>query len=825
MSVEITDRNAALHATRLASALVTALILSLATCSTAYGGLSVRASVDAAGVEQNFGASNAVISADGRFVAFTGTATNLVPNDTNNQLDVFVKDLGTGAVERASVASDGSQGNGRSQAPAISADGRFVAFVSLANNLVPGDTNGRFDVFVHDRMTGATERVNVASDGTQATQDSFSPSLSADGSLVTFASFAENLVPGDVNGWSDVFVRNRAAGTTEIASVDSTGLAGNGQSLAPAISADGRFVAFTSDATNLVASDFNHASDVYVHDRQSGVTEMASVSSQGAQGNATSSAVSISPSGRFVAFNSNSTNLVSGDGNGTTDVFVRDRESGTTERVSVASGGGQSNGPSGFTDAPAMSADGRFVAFNSNATNLVPVDSNSRIDAFVHDRQTGVTQRVNVAPDGSEADGGTVLPTSLSADGRYVLFVSVATNLVAGDTNAAQDVFVNDRSCGDGVVEGTEECDDANLEDGDGCSSTCRLEAVCGNGILEPREECDDANLADGDCCSAECKLEPAGSACDDGNLCTQSDVCDGAGVCVGNNPVVCPAPADVCHVQGACEPTTGACSNPAAPDGAPCSDGDVCTPNDMCAAGVCAPGTVDPAACLDRYACHVVETGNSFFERPLKTVTLSDEVESKLTAVFHAQSVCMAVNADGELATDSHPALTCYRIEPVWAKSWPHFDKHTVVAGNERGVQVLRVVRPRTLCLPSQVVSRTPGAALVSDVDRMKCYAARSSTWDPSWSPSKKVTFERVGGKNAVVGDASLVCNPASVDGTAIQHPDVHLACFELHEPLTKFPTWTFERRQLTVRNELGVQKLVVRDLRKLCVPSLVGR
>src|SRR5213078_3528455 len=323
-----------------------------------------------------------------------------------------VRDRQTGMTARVSVASDGTQANNVSSYPALSADGRFVAFQSDATNLVVGDTNGKTDVFVHDRQTGTTERVSVASGGgTQGTGNSGGffafPALSADGRLVAFQSDATNLVAGDTNGATDVFVHDRQTGATERVSVTSGGRQGNGFSAGPVLSADGRFVAFHSAATNLVTGDTNGAADVFVHDRQTGTTERVSVASGGTQSNAASLGSALSADGRFVAFQSDATNLVAGDTNGATDVFVHDRQTGATERVSVASGGGtQGNRNSGgFFAFPALSAAGRLVAFQSAATNLVADDTNGATDVFVHDRQTGTTERVRVASGRTQGNG------------------------------------------------------------------------------------------------------------------------------------------------------------------------------------------------------------------------------------------------------------------------------------------------------------------------------------------------------------------------------------------------------------------------------------
>jgi Tol biopolymer transport system component len=367
-------------------------------------------------------------------------ASNLVPGDTNGCEDVFVHDRLTGQTTRVSVASDGTQGDYVSGSPSISADGRYVAFVSWASNLVPGDTNGHEDVFVHDRLTGETTRVSVASDGTQADGPSDAPSISADGRYVAFLSQASNLVPGDTNGDWDAFVHDRLTGETARVSVASDGTQANTWVEEPIISADGRYVAFASNASNLVPGDTNDEWDVFVHDRDTGQTTRVSVASDGSDASDDSSSPSISADGRYVAFKSHARNLLPGYTSGDGDVFVRDRVAGRTTRVSVASDGTRANGSS---FGPSISADGRYVAFKSYASNLVPADTNGVADVFVHDRLTGQTTRVSVASDGTEANGRSdSLKVSMSADGRYVAFVSQASNLVPGDTNGDWDVFV-----------------------------------------------------------------------------------------------------------------------------------------------------------------------------------------------------------------------------------------------------------------------------------------------------------------------------------------------------------------------------------------------
>lgn len=410
------------------------------------GADTIRVSVDSGGNEIRGTLGAAPTSGDGRFVTFRSAATNLVPGDTNTHFDIFVRDRQGGAVSRVNVDSAGGQANSSGYYPTISADGRFVGFQSDATNLVPGDTNNAYDIFVHDRQSGVTSRVNVDSAGTQANANSFSLSISADGRFVAFDSEASNLVAGDTNNQSDVFVHDRQSGVTSRVSVGNAGTQANLGSFEPSISANGRFIAFQSNATALVAGDTNNAMDIFVHDRQSRITTRVSVDSAGLQTNGpviVNSDPSISGDGRFVAFQSNAPNLVAGDTNYFIDIFVHDRQTAITSRVNVDSAGSQANRGSYN---PTISADGRFVGFQSDATALVGGDTNNQSDIFVHDRQNRTTTRVSVDNLGDQANGGSYTPF-VSADGRFVAFNSEAGNLVPGDTNLNLDIFIRELSC------------------------------------------------------------------------------------------------------------------------------------------------------------------------------------------------------------------------------------------------------------------------------------------------------------------------------------------------------------------------------------------
>jgi Tol biopolymer transport system component len=398
--------------------------------------------VDRSGHQANSFSTEPAISAGGRFVAFSSSASNLVPGDTNDTADVFVRDRKLQVTRRVSVGPGGQQANAHSFDPAISAGGRFVAFLSSASNLVPGDTNGdRPDVFVRDRKLQVTRRVSVGPGGQQANSGSGRPAISADGRFVAFASSASNLVPGDSNDSWDVFVRDRKLQVTRRVSVGPGGQQANASTFAPAIPAGGRFVAFESDASNLVPADTNGHRDVFVRDRLAQLTRRVSVGAGGQQANSASYSPTFSAHGRFVAFASFASNLVPGDTKGGLDVFVRDRMGRLTRRVSVGPGGQQGNN---WSFSPAISADGRFVAFGSQATNLVAGDTNGRWDVFVRDRAAQLTRRMSVGPVGQQANDMSYRPT-ISANGRFVAFVSDASNLVPGDTNGTGDVFVRDR--------------------------------------------------------------------------------------------------------------------------------------------------------------------------------------------------------------------------------------------------------------------------------------------------------------------------------------------------------------------------------------------
>lgn len=478
---------------------VSVVLLGSVVSAPARAAFTERVSVGIGGAQANSHGYPIQVSPDGRLVMFFSLATNLPGGGPGT----FVHDRSDGTTTR--IFSE--------TGVAVTPDMRFIAYDG---------------VYVFDRMTNTTELVSVAMGGGQGNGQSNGASISADGRFVAFVSFANNLVPGDTNFDSDIFVRDRLLQTTERVNVadDGTQAEIGRRSLDPTISADGRFVAFHSLARNLVAGGTNGRWHVFLRDRDNDTTELLSILPDGSQdGSETccSGGIAMTPDASMIAFVDDMP-LVPPPGT-RYDVYVRDRGAATTELVSVAMGGAQSDGVS-FS--PTMSADGRFVAFASIATNLVPGGGLPDTEVFLRDRQLGTTERINVATDGTPGTPGSdsALPR-ISADGRVIAFLSTAANLVAADTNDSQDVFVRDRLCGNGATDGNEQCDDGNNDDGDGCDANC-TSTGCGNGRATTGEVCDHGgtNGAD-DCCSPTCTLVDT----DADGTCNASDVCTGPAI------------------------------------------------------------------------------------------------------------------------------------------------------------------------------------------------------------------------------------------------------------------------------------------------------
>jgi Tol biopolymer transport system component len=404
-----------------------------------------RVSVGPGGVQADAASNPVTVSANGRYVAFDSSATNLVPGDTNGVSDVFVTDTKTRVTSRVSVASDGGQSAGSASGPALSGNGRYVAFTSGAADLVPGDTNNTDDVFVRDQRKGVTRRVSLGAGGAQSQGGAYTntASISADGRNVAFISTASNLVPGVSNSQPSVFVRDLRRGTTRMVSGGLGGATADGRALDAQISGNGRQVVFSSFATNLVPGDTNGTSDIFVSDLEHGTTTRVSVGPGGAQtvgGMLKFGYGSLSPhisgDGRVVVFTSYASGLVA-DSVNQTDSYVRNLATGVTERLALGPAG-QAGDTGSF--ASMVSSDGRYVIFQSQATNLVPGDTNAASDVFVRDLRRRTTTRVSVGAagqaDGSSEDG------AISSHGRLIAFDSDADDLVAGDTNNTGDVFI-----------------------------------------------------------------------------------------------------------------------------------------------------------------------------------------------------------------------------------------------------------------------------------------------------------------------------------------------------------------------------------------------
>ncbi len=402
-----------------------------------------RISLGNAGLEGNGASFSASISSDNRYVAFASSSNNFVSDDTLSFIDIFVRDLANDTIRRVSVSSLNVQADKSSTTPTISADGRYVSFSSSATSLVLNDNNAKADVFRHDLQTGTTIRITLdptggASNG--GVTGTNQPALSSDGRFVIYTSDADNLVAGDTNGVRDIFVYDHQSGSTERVSVSSAGVQGDQSATQATITPDGRYVSFISASSTLVSGKTTTIPDVFIRDLQTGTTERVSLSSAGVQGNSSSFVSSLSDDGRYVAFRSNATNLVGSDTNGDYDIFVRDRQTDTTLRVSVDSLENQANGHSYGVS---ISGDGRYVVFSSDASNLVANDTNSQRDVFVRDLLAGTTRRLSVDKAGMEANGRSD-EASIAIDGIHVIFSSNASNLVSGDSNGQYDIFISD---------------------------------------------------------------------------------------------------------------------------------------------------------------------------------------------------------------------------------------------------------------------------------------------------------------------------------------------------------------------------------------------
>ena len=388
----------------------------------------------------------ASVSGDGTRVAFISRAVNLVRPDANGtDRDMFLFERRTHKVSLVSVSSAGVQCHGETFTGAISEDGRSVAIESACDNLVAGDSNQQPDIFVRDLVHGTTERVSLTSSGQQIPNGATLGGISSTGRYVVFNAIGDGVVPGDTSAFPDVFLRDRQAGTTTLVSTTPGGQSPAGQSVAGGVSADGRYVVFTSYASDVVPGDTNRHQDAFLRDMQTRVTTRLNVGPGGVQADGGGSAGAISSDGRQILFFAEAT-LLKGGRSRRSAAFLRDRVTGTTIDATVGTRGYDSN--QGIIRA-SMSPNGRFVAFDSLSTDVVPGDTNRKADVFLRDMHAGTTERVSLTASGGEARGSSFLTFgpgfAISRDGRIAVFDSSADNLVPTDPNYRRDVFARVR--------------------------------------------------------------------------------------------------------------------------------------------------------------------------------------------------------------------------------------------------------------------------------------------------------------------------------------------------------------------------------------------
>lgn len=422
-------------------------------------------SVGLNGAPANGDSGEASVSEDGRYAVFSSFASNLVEGDTNGRSDVFLRDLDAGTTTLISRrAGGGDIGNGDSLQPVISQAGTHVAFVSRAANLLDNDTLNNADVF---RYTIGSRALELASARTETGGfpggSSSEPTISRDGTLVSFTTFAGNMaLPSgpaflvDANGDNDVYVRNMDPVRTQfgigpnqnrlVSEADGRGTTidtGDKQSFDSWISEDGRYITFRSDAANLVPNgqDGNAKRDTYLRDLQANTTTLISVNRDGVAGNEDTQSNSVSGNGRFVLFQSRATDIVNNDGNADADIFLRDTVDNTTRLLTVNRNGNASAG--GFSEFPAMSQNGDYATFSSYAPDITAGDVNAREDVFIRDLRRGPLSVLSVTPGGQTANGRSYDPF-INRNGTAVVFTSSASDMTAGDTNGFEDVFVAD---------------------------------------------------------------------------------------------------------------------------------------------------------------------------------------------------------------------------------------------------------------------------------------------------------------------------------------------------------------------------------------------
>lgn len=423
--------------------------------SAAAQGATRLVSAASATQQANGSSGGGELSADGRFVAFLSVASNLVPGDVGGIADVFVRDLQTGAIARESVSSAGVAANMNCWKPELSGDGRFVVFVSGSSNLVPGYVPNSFELFVRDRAASTTAVVSyglggVESDRGVVVPNFVGPSISHDGRFVAFVSPSTNLVVGDTNASSDVFVRDLLTGGIERVPALPGGVEPNGYATDVDLSADGRWVVFTSVASNLVAGDVNGASDVFAYDRSTGALTIVSATAIGDRGSANSDQGVVSADGQWVAFTSAATNFASTHSSGMRQVYIKNLATLAVAPVSYSLFGGEPNLES---ERPVISADGRYVAFDSLGSDLADYDYDYwKRDVYLYDRGLGSTRRISVSSSLTEDYAGSAV-ASVSADASSISFGSSSQDFVLGHAHGQSDVYVHTANVNESRIE------------------------------------------------------------------------------------------------------------------------------------------------------------------------------------------------------------------------------------------------------------------------------------------------------------------------------------------------------------------------------------
>lgn len=356
--------------------------------------------------------------------------------------NVFTRDMLQNTSEVVSITADGVEGHiNASSRTRVSDDGRYVVFNSGSFDLNPVDNDSLLDIYVKDMETGSLDLLTVNGSGIISNGASAFPDISNDGRYVVFRTEATNLVAEDTNTISDLLLVDRETNSIQLISTSSENVQGNDWSDFARISGDGRYVSFMSNASNLVANDNNATYDIFRKDLLTGETIRVSTAEDGTETNGSSSTSTISSNGRYILFESEASNLVANDTNGVADVFVKDMVDNVIMRVSTDTSGVEGNTTSTNPNSrPGISADGRFVTFYSTASNLVINDTNGTADIFVKDITNGEIARISVSNTGEEADGY-CYDTDISGNGRYILFDCDATNLVEDDTNGLKDIF------------------------------------------------------------------------------------------------------------------------------------------------------------------------------------------------------------------------------------------------------------------------------------------------------------------------------------------------------------------------------------------------